>query len=225
MSVKRFVTKSGRRVRVLKTKSALTIAKKALREVNKIKKMVELKHIEQSIDFSSIIAGTAQLQHLTQVDSGDLPVERDGNMISVRSIQIRGMITGFDFTGTNENEVYRLMVWADKHSSVVATAMQPRLLTDDTVLSNRNPVFMNEFKVYWDKTITLANKGVSAAGKTFRYFEYFKRFSTPLIIRYDGSAGTSVEDNQLYFGAMVFANAAVSQAIVNAKCIIKYTDL
>ncbi len=204
-------------------RGAKSIAIKALREVNKIKSNIETKFLVTPINFTSILAGTPQVLQLTDINTGDTVSSRDGNMISLKSVNIRGIMGVNDPTGTAENEVFRLLLFIDKEGEVVRTDLDELLETQTAINGLRDPVHMGDFRVIMDKLITTQNLSLST-NVSFRSFQVFKRFKRPIKVRYLDTVGTNPEANQLYFATMVHNNAAASSTTFVGRCIVKFTD-
>ncbi len=210
----------GRRGR---RRGAKAIAHKALREVNKIKSNIEHKFLEVTIA-QTPVAGTEGVTHLTPITDGTDAFERVGSMVSLKSIQIRGTIGLVDPTGTFENEVVRLLVFIDKNGEAVHTTLDDVLLDAAVLESMRQPQHMNDFRVLMDKTITLQNLSLNT-DSSLRFFSFFKRFKRPIQIRFDGVAGTAVEENQLYLGVQVLQSIAAGSVVISGRSLIKFTDM
>ncbi len=204
-------------------RGAKAIAKRALREVNKIKSNIETKHFIQTQAMSPV-AGTATIAHLSAISGGDTVQSRDGDMVSAKSLQIRGTIQLIDPTGTFENDVVRIIVFIDKNGEVVRTDLD-ELLDDPTNLNAlRDPTHMNDFRVLMDKTVTFQNLSLNT-DSSIRFFSFFKRFKRPIKIRWLNTTGTNVEENQFYIGVQVAKSIAANSIEVQSRSNLKFTDM
>ncbi len=211
-----------RRTRVHRS-GAKAIARRALREVNKIKSNIETHFLNGAFSVSPVFAAPT-VTHISAITAGDAVGNRSGDMVSMVSLQIRGAIELTDPTGIFENECVRIIVFIDKTGEVVRTDLDELLADENTLLSMRDAVHMNDFRVLMDKTVTFQNLSLNT-DSSLRFFQFFKRFKRPVKIRYLGTASNTVEENQVYMGIQVLQSVAANSVEVNGRTLIKFTDL
>ncbi len=212
-----------RRARFGRRRGAKAIARKALREVNKIKSNIETKHFIQTQAMSPVF-GTETVRHLSAIDSGDSVQQREGNMVSVKSLQIRGTIELTDPSGIFENEIVRIIIFTDKTGEVVRTDLDDVLDVPASLNAVRDPIHMNDFRILMDKTVTFQNLNTNT-NSSLRFFSFFKRFKRPIKIKWLNITGTNVEENQFYIAAQVDRTAVANSVEINSRSILKFTDL
>ncbi len=204
-------------------RGAKAIAKKALREVNKIKSNIEVKFQEETIS-KSPVAGTAGIQHISKLAEGVGDNQRLGNQVSAVSLQIRGSIEMSNPTGIFENELVRIIVFIDKDAETLKTDLDDLLLDTTVFFSMRDPAHMNDFRVLMDKTITLQNLSLST-DSSLRFFSFFKRFKRPIKIKFDAPAESDTEENAIYIAFQVAESVLAGSIVVTGRSIMKYTDM
>ncbi len=204
-------------------KGAKAIAKKALREVNKIKQSIETKWHSIAVTAASVVAGTPVVEHLTDIDQGDSAQLREGNHVNIQSLQIRGAIKLDDPTGVFENELIRIIIFIDKTGEAVRTTVT-NLLIAANLVNIRHPVHMNDFRVLMDKTMTLQNLSLNS-DTSLKFFQYFKRFKRTIRCKWLDGTGSNPEENQLYFAILVNSNLLANAVSFAGRAMIKFTDL
>ncbi len=216
-----FIRKSRRSFR---RRGAKAIAVKALREVNKIKSNIESKFKTTAMTVASVVAGTPSVTQLTDIDVGDTVNNREGNMASLQSINIRGVFTLDNPTGTVENEIVRVIIFIDKEGEVVRTDLDEVLDLQTTINGLRDPIHMGDFRVLLDKTMTFQNLSL-ATDSSLKPFSYFKRFKRAIKCKWISGTGTAPEANQIYMAIQVSTTVGANTLAYIGRVIVKFTDL
>lgn len=124
---------------------------------------------------------------------GDDYNHRTGRMIDIKSLNFKfiSKVTA----GTGVDQLQRVIVFVHLKPHGTAPAVTDLLQTAE-VHSMRNPIYIGDFRVLYDKVFNL--NATAESGST-RFGKFYKKMS--LITRYNtGNAGTiaDIEDNALY---------------------------
>ena len=121
------------------------------------------------------------LNGITQGDTGDT---REGRKITLKSIQLRGVNYVTDSTG--KDQMHRIMIVQQRRPNGLHPAIGD-ILTATTISSLRNRFKIHDYKVLYDKTITLNASGESGSTRFIRMYkklflnQYFNSQSTGTI--------------------------------------------
>lgn len=166
-----FKRKSYRKKRVFKRRAIRRVYKKVMRP--------EIKTIYATGTSPCDNVGTIQLLNgIAQGDTGDT---REGRKITLKSIQLRGVDYVIDTTG--KDQMHRIMIVQQLRPNG-AYPLISDILQATTISSLRNRFKLHDFKVLYDKTITLNASGESGSTRFIHLYkklffnQYFNSQST-----------------------------------------------
>lgn len=134
---------------------------------------------------------------LNGIQQGDTGDTREGRKITLKSIQIRGVDYVTD--GTGKDQMHRIMIVQQYRPNGVFPAIN-EILHATTISSLRNRFKLHDYKVLYDKTITLNSSGESGSTRFIRMYkklflnQYFNSSTTGTI--------TDIQTNALYLVAI-----------------------
>ncbi len=160
---------------------------------------------------SGTLAGAGVVHLLNGISQGDSSLQREGLKSNLLSIQLRSVFTK---SVNQDHDIIRIMLFLDQRNQGV-------LPTPGDVLETANYLAFkehdetNRFKILYDKTFAL-NETSDATNKG-AFVKYYKRFSNPIIMRYQGtgSAQADVSANSLYI--LLIASAATTTYATNVR--------
>lgn len=197
-------------------KRVRAIAKK----VNKVDK--EIKTIDTSYGSNDPINGTSYFMLLSGVAQGDTADTREGNQISIRSVQIRGYVESDD-TPVNDT-VCRIIIFRWRRVEGAANPVIADLLDTDWVNELRNWAHRKDFRILWDKRILLP-KIPLATCTSKRLFEKYIKFKNPIIATFEGAAAPVANClNNHLFMCLMCDQANLSQANWEINNRVTFTD-
>jgi len=167
----------------------------------------EYKYYDRGFFYNPVSTG-ATVTHLTYVAAGSTVSNREGNRVEMQSIQLRGSIVT---AATEPNDTvlrFVLFVIKDTHQEDIetnASATMAKVFTADSLITLRNPVYMSDYRIIFDKTIIIPATNPSATGlASTRIFKYYKRFKKPIEVRYISNATTYeyLSNNHMYLACI-----------------------
>lgn len=204
-----------------KWSNAMYYAKAAWRGVKYIKGLVnsEMYHLDTNLAGAEILSDGAYAGHLTALAQGDGDGARTGSTVYVKGLHINGSIVQ-DSDGATAQSV-RIMVVQDTQQ-VADTVPTPSVWLSGTggFLAHLNPVNLGRFTVLYDKIINVY--AASAGAPNLKTFE----ISLPLAthVHYNGTAGTDIQKNGLYIGAISSQATAGTGPILAYNARLSYHD-
>ena len=166
-----FKRKSYRKKRVFKRRTTRRVYKRVLRP--------EIKTIYSTgTSPCDNIATITLLNGIAQGDTGDA---REGRKITLKSIQLRGVDYVTDATG--KDQMHRFMI-VQQYRPNGAYPLINDILQATTISSLRNRNKLHDFKVLYDKTVSLNASGESGSQRLVRVYkkmflsQYFNSQST-----------------------------------------------
>lgn len=143
-----------------KKRSVAKKANTALKLARKLNRAVEKKYLNWQTVATSTTAGA--IIHVTQIAQGDTSSTRDGNVCTLKSIRMKGVLSGLDDLAM----VARVIIFQDLQQRPDTTpSVTDILLTADVYSCYNYPNSVKRFKVYYDKTWTI-NPEIAYNGTT-----------------------------------------------------------
>lgn len=182
-------------------RGALTTARKALREVNKLKAASgpHLKDIDNDDAFMS--AGTevvTDTSAVTFISAGDGETDRTGDFINVRSILLDGSLN----TVGNSNSMVHIAVVVDtqqapdtnpSYSDVYETAPVSAVNGSGLYKIRRQEDSLGRFRVLWSKVLRVADSNNPST-----YFKKYINFKKTHKVEYNGTGSGDIQKNGIY---------------------------
>ena len=168
----------------------LSIAKKALKKVNKLARIVkpEIKYKLLLVNtITPTTTGNVQQMDLIAIGTGQN--SRVGLSINMVGIGIRGQWK-FNTAGAT-SQVVRMIVYVDKQQGVDSKATPTSILEQVSPYSYLNQIRRKRFRVLLDKMIVLDN-----ISKFTRIIRWWKKLNFES--RYNGSASTDIDKNGIF---------------------------
>lgn len=216
-----------------KSKSKTTAGQKALKMVKQIKSNFEKKYFNltgnQALANTWAVYSFTTTPHLTYIAQGDTASSRDGNVISIRSIHLRGLV--YFTNDVNEAVSCRILIVKDKQQ-VSDTAPAITDILDTTVVSNditqmyNYPAQEKRFKILYDKsfgmninTLTYNGSGINTGDRNIP----FEKWLFPKCkVYYNGTAGSDIQKNGIY--VYVFQTGSSINTTLRLTGQVCYTD-
>jgi len=177
-----------------------------------------------NFDTTGEIPATGQLCFIT---TGDTLLNRDGAVVMVKSIQIRGTLTFVPGAAATAAAVPTLYLIQDKQANGAAAAVTDVLNSTDLMLAMPNVPNQFRFKTLrrWQWNLA-ATAGVTTAynNVTATMDEYIE-FKKPLQLRYQASAGaiTDLVSNNLFL--IAGSNAQDDTVSFSGTARLRFTDI
>jgi len=156
-----------------------------------INKNVEYKFKDTTVVDTDI---AATLRLLNGMQQGDTPSARDGRKITVKSIEIDGLVKAVD-----EPNMSRHMLVYDKQANGAAPVVTD-ILDSSSVYGLRNLDNRSRFIILWDYKIPLPMGEREVNNREYRKLKYYKRHNLQTIYN-SGNAGTiaDISTGALYY--------------------------
>lgn len=147
----------------------------------------ETKYIQGSASTTTSASGI--IYQLDDVDQGDTVATREGNKIRLKSVSIRG-----DITGNGASQVVRVVLfqWSDTTAPIFGTLFS----TSNDVFSPILRTNPGHAKILYDKTFSCKYSSTGTVNNLLRIRKYFKSGPTS----YADGTGTNILRNNLYLG-------------------------
>lgn len=180
-------------------KSGKQLAQKALRKIDKLEDKIEKKYFTDS--YPTALSTTFAIFGMTFIGQGDTGTTRDGNVIFVRSVRLRILLTPSGNSDTPS--MVRLIVFRDNQQNVdVAPTASDLVLTTTNFNSMYNKAEQKRFKIYYDKTFDTNARSIAYDGATTLTYEpsVFKdKWIFPNCnVYYNGASTSDIQKNGLY---------------------------
>ncbi len=180
----------------LRAKSTRRVAKKALREVNKLKKLTDVTFLDTA-DALAVTASWVVLgSNFLSIPQGDAESTRTGDRVHLRSIHLRGTITP-SATQAAAKLARVVMYYIDK-SSTLPTLPDPMQENDVLSFSDLNVKFGRSVRLLYDKTFSLSptfDASVTIGGSKIIVFQKHIKMNKSLI--YDGAGAAAPLNGRL----------------------------
>lgn len=197
-------------------------ASSSARSLNK----AEMKAFDTALSFNFDLTGEVPATgQLCLVQAGDAFNNRDGALIQVKSLRVKGLATAVNGAGANGNQQCKLMIVQDRQCNGAAAAVTDVMTGVGLLTDLPNVPNSYRFKVLRDLTLDMnATAGVTAAylNNTKEIDEYVS-FKKPIWIRYTASTGaiTDVTGNNLFLLASCFPGDDIVSFVGTAR--IRFT--
>lgn len=168
--------------------TALVIAKRALRKVNKVAKTVfdELKKNDTAILSQSVLPA-GLVTNIVGISQGTGTSQRIGNSCVVKGVGLHGKI---ELSPLNSKSLVRLIMFIDKQQVPDSKTDTAAILATLTPFSYRDLQSRGRFTVIWDKYFTVHSNRVIIS------FRMWKRLN--LNQKYNGLSSTDIQKNGIY---------------------------
>lgn len=161
------------------------LAKKNKNRINMILRQFELKKLDTSYGASTPIAGTGDVQLISGIAVGDTDITRDGNFITVKSIELFGQVEGDP--NVTEDTVALLDVFRTYNTRGTNPAITNALYESESVVALRDFDHIKEHQLLYSKRMVLPMRALAASIVIPKRTFYFKKnFKNPIPVRYDG---------------------------------------
>ncbi len=202
-----------------KHKKNQTVAKKALNEVNKLKKLINIEYFYHNIISTALTPDSAGIiTHISGIPAGDEVGARTGQKIHWVSLSVKMCMS---INGVRANEFIRVMVVQDRQpNGAQFTALNLLENTGDNVsiLSHRATGNMKRFKVYYDKLIPLMSSSNTSA-----VIDIYKRLNVNQMFSGNGGGIGATRTNALFF--VLFSELSADLPLVFFETRLTYTDV
>ncbi len=205
MSLKRkrtYVTGGPRYKKRKYTGSAITIAKKALRSVEKLKRGIEWKLTDDQQTINPSNAG--EVQQITFIAQGNTVVTRVGKSVTVKQLNLGFYITKH---ATPNVTALRILVFIDSQQEIDAKSSVTAVLDTASVLSPLNRFRIKRYKILFDRLYALETNHES--------FLVRKSIKLDFAMIFNGAASTDLDKNGLFM-------LAISDEATNKPTVVMY---
>lgn len=186
----------------------------------------EFKSIDENVSAATLDT-TGSVTLLNGCARGSDIDEREGREITMKSIQLRGLINAN--ANAAQNQWVRIMIVYDRQTNgaepAIADIVSPGSLVGMRSLENRK-----RFKILMDRTITLnANydgaSTVYTASNNHHFIEYYRKLDHPVTFN-SGSAGTvsDISTGSLYMVRMGTIASGTGAAAISFTSRVRYQD-
>lgn len=201
-----------------KTKTAKSMASKALSEVKKLKQLVEHKTQDVALDSQACTASWAVIGNdYLDIPQGDNVGNRDGLECKTTSLHLKGFVKASN-VATGPTQCRLVMYWRPDSSSLAL----PLPMSTDTVESFKTLLAQPNTRILYDRIFVFSPQysatapGLSA--NAIIHFEKFVKFSH--LLKYTSSAAASCTNGQLV--AIIIAESATTPPVVNFRTRIRF---
>ncbi len=161
---------------------------------------------------------------LISVGAGDAPNQRDGNVINLRSLQMRMLLENQNNTLSVIVRVLLVRVLRQDVEDLIVTGSELGLLSTATIPSLRNMfgVARNTYRVLMDKKVFLGSSSTTLGNvlNDEKLIKFYKKWKKPIKIKYASSSADSPRMNSLY---LVFLST-IATNIVSFQTRVRFTD-
>lgn len=204
----------GRRKRfgVRRMMTGASMAKTALRKVNKLNSIVksELKTIDHL--FPTPQSGIPTITSLTSLIQGTDYNQRIGRSIRLKSVQYQGNI-GMNASATST--LYRIVIFVDNDNTGTPPASTDIGIGTVNDIRSSNPNAMKRFTILQDRLIRMATGNVlNFPLKGFRRLNHS--------VKYDGTAAIDTSQGSLWL--LTVSDQAINQPSITCTARVRYWD-
>ncbi len=173
----------------------------------RVKKIInrskELKFKDLDTNSSAPIGGTGLVVLISGIAEGDDSLTRDGEIAEIASIELKVKIQG-DPDAILGGDSRILLVRAVKNVEGVLPTIG-EILESDSSFAYPNQNNRGDFKIFLDRTVIQQAPDRATTAK-LSYFEYFKRFTTPLKLTWDGGGATIADTERGHWFIVLLSN-------------------
>ncbi len=208
------------------TQKSDAIAAKALYEVNKLKKNMEVFFHRTTIT-SSLDVGAPLTVCLTLIAQGDTESSRHGTKIKLYSFQFSGQLTSND--ALDERAMVRIFIFIDWRNQGAFPTIAD-LFNSGTELEDNKPRLsqsnlMSRFTVIYDQVIHCQAQTLNVAGTGFAAYyqpihKFYKKISHQVF--FNGALGDIASQRKGSIYAMLATN--VDDSLVEIETVLKFKD-
>lgn len=183
----------------------------------KIAKRVTAHSLEKKVhdvgSISQYIHNSGTVFHLSAIPQGDTANQRDGDVVTARSIAIR-----YSFE-VSASTAARVSLWIDRDSNAAVPAVSTILDSPISVYSYCSNPNKLRFKCIYNKLLNFHNYDLSGGSSAMLFKELYINLSRKMTFNADT---TSPRANALYM--LVITDQASDVAYFNANCRLRYYD-
>ncbi len=192
-------------------KTAMAVAKKALRGVREMKRDIETKwnRIAQN---NVTVLNTGHIIELIPVAQGVGPAQRNGDKITITGIGIHANVI---HENTDAISLTRCMIFVDRQNVIDSKITVAALLEEVLAFSYLKQDRRDRITVLFDKLIML-----NSASKTNETFRFWKKVRIQQ--KYNGAASGDIERNGTYM--LLLSDRAVNKPIFQYTALMTFTD-
>ncbi len=190
-----------------------------------ISQVSETKFIEVGISTSAPVAGTSVLQLLSGVAQGDTNLLRDGEIIEMQSVQVRGKVRlNAAAAASLLPRVFRIILFQARHNIEGVIPTVAEVLSADSAIALKQIDNRGEFKVLWSILASHPTPAISTQATDFVVDKYYK-FKKPIRATYDGTDAliASMEKNHLFL--IMMTESATNLPLFNFNVRIVFKDV
>lgn len=200
------------RPRIPKEISWGQFAAKAWDGVKKIKQLINVEEHRIDTTIGAAITNAGAVTHMTAVATGDLPINRTGSSILLKSFHIRCAISKHaSATAT----VFRFILVKDKQQISDTSPAVTDILNSADVLSHIVPDFQERWQIIKDQTFSLD------AAHVLHTFDY-RIARTGVHCRYNGTAGSDIQQGGHYL--LLLSNEATNTPTASVISRLRFYD-
>ncbi len=135
---------------------------------------------------------------LNGIALGDADTQRDGDSIRMETLMIR--VKTSTNAAVDASTTCRYVVVYDRQANGSILDTNKMFITDNSIISPRDPALDRRYKVLWDRTFTVNEYTANATTSNDRYFSKMIRLrSMRAQYEFDGAAETALSSGSLWF--------------------------
>lgn len=188
-------------------------ATKAWNGVQQIRKLINVEEHRVDTAIGAAIDSAGSVTHLTAVAAGDTAATRTGSSILLKGLHMRFALITHASAATT---VVRILVVKDKQQVSDTTPAVTGILNSADVLSHVVPDFTERFTILKDMTHIL-----DLVGNPIKTFD-FKLNMTGTHVRYNGTAGTDIQQNGVF--VLLLSNQPTNTPTVSVQSRLTFYD-
>lgn len=183
------------------------------KQVKQVKKIImkegETKHHTLVTGLTTVDIATPHQALMTIIDQGQLDTNRNGDKLTLKSINVRMRALILDTTADSPYYcTFRVMIVQDKSYNAGGSLTLSQLLSASTTLSQRNVDYLKTLVVLYDKLINLERQGPMSRSFSFKpNLKFLKRD-----IQYV-AAGATAQTGGIYIVVINDTNSATDPRI------------
>lgn len=205
----------------------LSVLRKALKDLQP-----EVKYLDTSLDQTNITT-SGTVTHITGVGQGDGRSNRTGDVITINHIYCGGFFVRTTSEAYVSNAMYRCILFVDKQQIADTVPTMANVLTTPSEVAAPLPNldFLERFNILWISPIKdgaamlISHINVLAVSETAAtqrlYLEY--QWKGNLKVGFNGSAGTDIAKNGVYFG--IISNDSGDVIDFDGTARVSFTDV
>lgn len=201
--------------------STRNIAKRALKQVSRIKKSVETKYCDTFVASTASYSGS--VYSVSQIAQGDTQTTRDGIKVGAKSLHIKARVAGNSLSGSNQ--AVRCILVCDKEQTGTAPTASDILENTGNVLSHLSPYKWTtrpRYQILYDKIFGLSwQNGTTGTQSETKVFNIHKRLKKNIF--YSGAASTDAYKNNLYL--LWISDVGTNDPLIFFWSRLFYTDM